>query len=135
MFLEGGRAMAVTRIIPQADWESFFDEYTRRFLSPLGEAEETAYLLVMSPSLGVEVEAVLVPLLGMDYDPKSNAFELVLANIDHFMFYPTEIAILEEDDGFISALEVTRVDGTQEIVQVQRTAPLTVGYEAPSPPS
>jgi len=71
----------------------------------------------------VEVEAVSVPLLGMAYDRKSNAFELVLADVDHFSYYPTEIAVVQEDDGFISALEVSRLDGTQEIVQLQRSAP------------
>lgn len=115
--------MGATRVIPCEEWETFFDEYTRRFLSPFGEAEETAFIEVMSASLGVEVEALCVPLLGMAYDRKSNAFELVLANVDHLSYYPTEIAVVEEDDGFISALEVIRLDGTQEIVQLQRSAP------------
>src|SRR6516165_2458692 len=115
--------MGATRVIPRGEWKTFFDQYTRRFLSPLGDAEETALIEVISPSLGVEVEASVVALIGMDYDPKSNAFELVLAGIDHLMFYPTEIAVIEEDDGFISALEVTRVDATQEIVQIRRSAP------------
>ena len=125
--------MGATRVIPCEEWETFFDEYTRRFLSPSGEAEETAFIEVMSPSLGVQVEAARVPLLGMAYDPKSNAFELVLANVDHLSYYPTEIAVLEEDDGFISALEVTRLDGTQEIVQLQRSAPLAPTDAPPSP--
>jgi hypothetical protein len=115
--------MGAARLIPCEAWETFFDEYTRRFLRPLGEAEETAFIEVMSPSLGAEVEAACAPLVGMAYDPKSNAFELVLANIDHLSYYPTEIAVLEEDDGFISALQVTRLDGTQEIVQLQRCQP------------
>jgi len=109
-------------VIPSVEWQGFFDQYTRRFLSHRGDAEEAALIEVISPSLGVEVEASDVSLLGMDYDPKSNAFELVLAEVDHLMYYPTEIAVIEEDDGFISALEVTRVDATQEIVQVRRAA-------------
>jgi len=125
--------MGTTRVIPREDWETFFDEYTRRFLSPVGEAEETAFIEVLSPSLGVEVEAAGVPLLGMAYDPRSNAFELALANVDHFSYYPTEIAIIEEDDGFISALEVTRLDGTREIVQLQRSAPPAPMYPPPTP--
>ena len=120
--------MGAARVIPCEEWETFFDQYTRRFLSPFGEAEETAFIEVMSPSLGVEVEAACVPLLGMAYDPENNAFELVLANVDHHSYYPTEIAVLEEDDGFISALEVTRLDGTQEIVQLQRTSSATLTY-------
>jgi Family of unknown function (DUF5335) len=123
--------MAATRVIPRAEWKTFFDHYTRRFLSPLGDAEETALIEVISPSLGAELEASVVPLIGLDYDPRSNAFELVLADIDHFMFYPTEIAVIEEDDGFISALEVTRVDATQEIVQIRRSPALAPTYLAP----
>jgi len=125
--------MGAARIIPCEEWQTFFDEYSRRFLSPFGDAEETAFIEVMSPSLGVEVEAACAPLVGMAYDPKSNAFELVLADVDHFSYYPTEIAVIEEDDGFISALEVTRLDGTQEIVQLQRRAPLAPTYAPPSP--
>ena len=125
--------MGATRLIPCEEWERFFNEYSRRFLSPSGEAEETAFIEVMSPTLGVEVEAAGVPLLGIAYDPKSNAFELVFANVDHLSYYPTEIAVLEEDDGFISALEITRIDGTQEIVQLQRCAPLAPIDAPPSP--
>jgi hypothetical protein len=121
--------MGATRLIPRAEWKAFFDQYTRRFLSPLGDAEETALIEVISPSVGVAVEASVVPLIGMDYDPRSNAFELVLADVDHLMFYPTEIAVIEEDDGFISAMEVTRVDATQEIVQIRRSAALAPTYE------
>lgn len=123
--------MGAARIIPCEEWQTFFDEYSRRFLSPFGDAEETAFIEVMSPSLGVEVEAACAPLVGMAYDPRSNAFELVLANVDHLSYYPTEIAVLEEDDGFISALQVTRLDGTQEIVQLQRGAPPAPTYAPP----
>jgi hypothetical protein len=124
--------MGATKVIPRAEWETYFDRYTRKHLGPGAGDEETAAIEVMSPSLGVEVEATLVPLLGMDYDPKSNAFELVLANIDHLMFFPTEIAVIEEDDGFISALEVTRADGIREVVRVRRSASLAPSYGAPS---
>ena len=124
--------MGTTRVIPCEDWEAFFDEYTRRFLRPFGEAQETAFIEVMSAALGVEVEVMGVPLLGMAYDRKSNAFEVLLANVDHLSYYPTEIAVVEEDDGFISALEVTRLDGTQEIVQLQRSAPLAPTYVPPA---
>jgi hypothetical protein len=125
--------MGTTRVIASEEWKSFFDDYTRRFLSPAGEAQETAFIEVMSHSLGVEVEAACVSLFGMAYDPKSNAFELLLANVDHLSYYPTEIAVLEEDDGFITALEITRLDGTQEIVQLQRCASLAPTDAPPSP--
>jgi hypothetical protein len=101
---------------------------------PRLHAEETALIEVISPPLGVEVEASDVSLLGRDYDPKSNAFKLALAEVDHVMYYPTEIAVIDEDDGFISAVEVTRVYATQEIVQVRRSGVLALNKGARTPP-
>jgi hypothetical protein len=57
----------------------------------------------------------------MTYDPKSNAFEIVLEGVDHLAFQPTQISVIEEDDGFISALEVLRADGVKEIVRMRRS--------------
>lgn len=121
--------MGVTKLIPREEWESYFERYTRQHLDAEGDVHETAAIEVMSATLGDQIEATLVPVLGMDYDPKSNAFELLLEGVDHLMFYPTEIAVIEEDDGFISALEVRHEDGLREIVQLKRAPIPTARYE------
>ena len=42
-------------------------------------------------------------------------------DVDHLVFYPAEIWVVEEDDGVVSALEVVRSDGTREIMRLQRS--------------
>jgi hypothetical protein len=121
--------MGTTRLIPREEWESYFERYTRRYLEGEGDVHADAFVEVMSPDMGDQIEATLVPVLGMDYDPKSNAFELLLENVDHLMFHPSEIAVVEDDDGFISALEVRHEDGIKEVVQLRRSAVPVARYE------
>src|SRR4051794_18819450 len=106
--------MGATKQIPSGEWEDYFVRFTRQHLQ--GDVQKTAAIEVLSPALGDQVEATLVPVTGVTYDPKSNSFELALQNLDHLVFLPEEIWVIEEDDGFISALEVVRADGTREIV-------------------
>jgi hypothetical protein len=61
-----------------------------------------------------------VRLLGVDYDPHTNALELELESGDHRAFNPREVWAVEEPDGFISALQVVREDGEKEVVKIRR---------------
>jgi hypothetical protein len=130
--------MGVTKQIPRSEWESYFDRYTREQLhggsDAEGEVHAAAVIEVLSPSLGDQFEVTLIPVLGIDYDPKSNAFEMALEGVDHLAFDPVEISVVEEDDGFISALEIVRADGTKEIVQLRRSSPPAPLYEMPPRP-
>jgi len=110
--------MGVTRQIPREDWAAYFEELGRRQLRSDSPIEATVE--VMSPSIGDQPEVTLERLDGIDYDPKSNALEVLLQDVDHLVFYPAEIWVVEEDDGSISALEVTRSDGTKEVMRFQR---------------
>jgi hypothetical protein len=127
--------MSGTKIIPRSEWQAYFERYTREHLDPLGEDHETAMVELLSPELGDQIEATLVPLLGMTYDPKSCAFELAMGEIDHLVFRPSEIAVLEEPDGFIAALEIRQDGGTQEIVHLRRGGQPARPYEEPPEPS
>jgi hypothetical protein len=130
--------MGTTKKLPRAEWRKYFERYTREHLAVEndveGEVHAAAMVEVMSPDLGDQIEDSLIPLLGMTYDPKSNAFELSLEDVDHMAFDPVEIAVIEEDDGFISALEIVRADGVKEIVQLRRAGPPAPTYEMPSRP-
>jgi Family of unknown function (DUF5335) len=133
MFESEERIMATTRIIPRREWQAYFDRYTREHLDPAGEDHETAVLEILSPELGDQVEVAWVPLLGLTYDPKSNAFELAMEEVDHLVFRPEEIAVVEEEDGFISALEVSS-DDAREIIRLRRGGqPATLHEPAPEP--
>jgi hypothetical protein len=130
--------MGVTRQIPRKEWEEYFKRYTRQHLAgesdAEGEVHPAAVVEALSPAFGDQVEATLVPLVGMAFDPKSNAFELLLKDVDHLVFDPIEIWVIEEDGGFISALEILQADGVKEIVQLRRSGPPALRYEAPAPP-
>jgi hypothetical protein len=125
--------MGTTKQIPRGEWQAYFERYSRRHLEGDGDSREAAMVEIISPTLGDQTEDSLVPVLGMTYDPKSNAFELSLDGVDHLVFDPAEIAVIEEDDGFISVLEVARADGVKEIVRLRRAGTWAERYDGASP--
>ena len=120
--------MASTKQIPREQWEEYFDRFTQRHLE-YGAPEEAMVELV-SPTLGDQLESEGARLLGLTWDPKSEAFEVLFEDIDHMVFNPTEIWVVEGDDGFLSAIELVRPDGDKEILQLRRGSALG---ETPSP--
>lgn len=109
--------MPQTRQIPQADWKAYFDDLTKRFFKDANP--EAAIVEVISPDLGSQVAADHVRAHGVTYDPRSEALEIALDGVDHLVYHPKEIWVVEEDNGFVSALEVVRDDGTREVVRFQ----------------
>jgi hypothetical protein len=129
--------MGITRQLPRSEWKVYFDRYTREHLSSVdvdeSEVHDVAIVEVLLPKLGDQFEVTFEPLLGMTYDPKSNAFELVLRDIDHLVFRPAEIAVIEDDDGFISEIEVVRADDVKEIVHLRRSGPPALRQDSAPP--
>ncbi len=113
--------MAATKRIPREQWASFFDRFTRAHLRD--ERPEAATVEILSPDPGDQVEAEAARLLGVSYDPKSEALEVLLENVDHLVFHPKEIWVVEEDDGFLPAIGLVRDDGTKELLSLRRTGP------------
>jgi hypothetical protein len=121
--------MSNTKQIPRAEWKSYFERFTRQHL---GESQpETVSIEVISPSIGDQFETRTVELLGIDYDPKSETFEVLTEDVDHLAFFPTEIWVVEEEGGFISAVSLTRPDGSKEILHIQRGGPPAPRYDQP----
>jgi len=121
--------MGVTKRIPIADWETYFDRFAARHLGK--RAPKAATIEILSPRVGDQLDATAARLLGLGYDPKSHAFEVLLENMDHLVFHPADIWVIEEDGGFISVLELVRVDGTKEIIHLQRSGVRALRYELP----
>lgn len=110
--------MAVTKGIPREQLEEYFAEFTRRFLRD--GSPEAADVEVLEPDWGDQVVAQGARLLGITYDPKRNVLEFELDSGDHRLVEPQEVWAVEEEDGFLSALEVVHSDGTREVVSVKR---------------
>ena len=113
--------MATTKQLPREDWHSYFEKFTSRHVS---DTQETVTIEVLSPEIGDQIEARDVPLLGITYDPKDDLLDVFVGDtLDHLIFTPREIYVVEEDDGFVSSLQVTRDEGVREVLQMRRGQP------------
>ena len=126
--------MGVTKQIPRDEWNTYFERFTRRELQGEGNVHDAAVVELLSPTFGDQFETSLVRLLGLTYDPKGNTFELALENLDHLVFHPSELWVIEEEDGFISTLEIGRDDGSKELVHLRRSGPPAPRAEVRSRP-
>jgi hypothetical protein len=122
--------MGTTQQLPRAEWKDYFDRFTRKHLG--SAAPEAATVEVMSPTLGDQFEVSAVRLLGLSYDPKSQDLEVLLENVDHLIFHPKAIWIVEGEPDFIATLEVVRADDTKEIIYVRRSAAPASAFASPS---
>ena len=112
--------MATTTMIPHDRLVEYFDDFTKRFLQ--GGAVEEVDVEVLSTDLGDQYIAEKVRLMGITYDPKANSLELSLDSVDHRIDAPKEVWTIEENDGFVSTIEVVRKDSTKDIVKIRRQA-------------
>lgn len=114
--------MSTTKQIQRAEWEDYFDRFTRERLAD--DAPGAVTVEVISPTLGDQFEVSAVRLLGLAYDPKKRTFEVLVEDLDHLTFNPSEIWVLEGEAGFISTVELVKDDGGKEIIYVRRSGPL-----------
>jgi hypothetical protein len=113
--------MGTTRQLPRVEWQGYFERFTHEHLD---FGDDAATVEVISPTLGDQFQVSAVKLLGLDYDPKSEVFEVLVEGVDHLIFKPKEIWVLEGEPGFIATLEVVHPDDTREIIYVRRRQPL-----------
>lgn len=110
--------MAITSRVPQEQLAECFDAFTKRFLRD--GSPEAIDVEVIEPELGSQVAMQGVRLLGVTYDPASNTLGFLVETGEHRIYSPGEVWVIEERDGFISAVGVARTDGTREVVSVRR---------------
>lgn len=110
--------MPETKRIPQDRLATYFDAFSKRFL--MDDSPESADVEVVSSTMGDQVMATGVRLRGITYDVHTSALEVELDGGDHRTYKPTEVWAVEEPDGFVSAIEVLRADGTREVVSIKR---------------
>jgi len=108
-----------TKQIPTDRMEQYFDGFSKRFLR---KESRTADVEVLGMDLGDQIEGEGVRLIGITYEPKTRELDVELEGGDLRSFQPKEVWAIEEDDGFIRALEIVRDDDTKEIVRVRRQA-------------
>jgi hypothetical protein len=119
--------MSTTKQLQRAEWKDYFDRFSRERLRD--DAPGAVTVEVISPTLGDQFDVSAVRLLGLAYDPKSRIFEVLVEDVDHITFNPSDIWVLEGEPGFISTIEVVTADGGKEIIYVRRSGPLALRDE------
>jgi hypothetical protein len=110
--------MGSTRQLARAEWQEYFDRFTAALLDE--DTPESATVEVLSARRGDQIEFSAVRLFGLAYDPKSQAFQVLLEDVDHLVFHPTEIWVLEGENDSVT-IEVIDAGGRKEIIYVSRT--------------
>ena len=98
------------RKLEKKEWEPFFDALSAQSRAQSVEIE------VLSPALGAQFEGRSIPLVGLSYDPRDDALDVVSKELDHRISAPAEIYIDETSLG-LQSLEVVTADGVKQILR------------------
>src|SRR5262245_45697638 len=98
------------RAIEKPDWASYGERLTRWLVGKRAEIE------VDSLQIGAQIQAEWVPIIGLDYDPKDDLFEVALEGLDHLIYRPREVYAEESVSG-LGLLAVVDAEGTRQLVR------------------
>jgi hypothetical protein len=110
--------MSMTKLLPPEYLQEYFDHFTKRFLNY--EHTDVADVEVLGKDLGDQVATTGAHLIGITYDPRAQSLEVELDSGDLRAYHPKEVWAMEEDDGFLRAVEIVRSDDSSEIVRLRR---------------
>ena len=110
--------MTITTKVPPEQLEKYFDTFSKHYL--MRESTNAVDIEVLMPELGDQFEAEGAHLAGISYDPRSRAIDIELDGGDHRAYKPSEVWVVEDDDGFLKAMEMVQADGTREVVRVRK---------------
>lgn len=101
-----------TRKLDKAEWHGFLDVMTKALVGKRAEIE------VDSLTLGSQIEAEWLPLLGIVYDPKDDIVKIALEGHDHLIPKPRELYV-DIGAGGLTSLEIVAGDSAQQIVKLR----------------
>jgi hypothetical protein len=97
------------RKLERSEWESFC-----RYASAWSLGKR-AQIETISPEIGRQVEVRLLPVLGVEYDPRSDVLEVILFDLDHLIAHPRDLYV-DDGPGGLSSFEVIDGEGLRQIV-------------------
>jgi hypothetical protein len=101
-----------SRQISKAEWRGYCETLTRALIGKQAEIEVAAL------SIGDQIEAEWLPMLGIAYDQKNNLIEIAVGGIDHLIHEPREFYIEEGPTG-VSSIEIIDSEGERQIVKLR----------------
>lgn len=105
--------------LEKATWQRYFDQVSKTLGGKQAEIE------IASLSIGDQIEAEWVPLLGISYDPKNDLVEILLEGLDHLVRKPREIYVEQGPLG-LASMEVIDADDVRQIIKLRD--PLMLPY-------
>lgn len=103
-----------TRRIEKNEWQSYFDRVSRALPSADVDVE------VDGLDMGAQIEVEHLPLRGLSYDPRDDAFSMVFEQMEHRISHPREIYV-DEDRDEIDSIEVVDEDDHKHIARLTRS--------------
>lgn len=103
--------MAISKL-DKAAWRPYFDSMSKALDGKRAEIK------VESLSLGSQVQAEWVPLLGISYDPKDDDIDIILEGLDHRIHSPRELYV-DQQGGELTSIEVIDSDNVRQIVRLR----------------
>jgi hypothetical protein len=98
------------RAIEKSDWAAYCERVTRGLIGKRAEIE------IDSLQLGAQIQAEWVPIIGLDYDPKDDLFEVALEGLDHLIYRPREVYAEEAASG-LNLMAIVDGEGTRHLVR------------------
>jgi len=98
------------RAIKKSDWAAYCERVTRGLIGKRAEIE------VDSLQVGAQVQAEWVPIIGLDYDPKDDLFEVALDGLDHLIYRPREF-YAEETASNLNLIAIVDGEGARHLVR------------------
>src|SRR5271165_2186208 len=102
--------MAV-RALAKPEWQSYCDRISK------GLAGKRAQIEVTGLTLGDQIAAKWLPLIGITYDPKDDLLEIALEGLDHLIHKPREISVDDGPEG-LKSMEIVDADRNRQIVKL-----------------
>ncbi len=102
--------MSLTRL-DKPQWQNYFDRMSKSLEGKRAEIEVEAL------SIGAQIEAEWVPLIGITYDHKSDVLEVALEGLDHMIGKPTEIWVDQAGPELMS-VEAVDKEGFRHIIKL-----------------
>jgi len=102
----------ITETVDKSRWDGFLNQLSK------GLEGKRAEISVASLDLGSQVEAEWLPFLGMVYDRRNDAIEVVLEGLEEIIPHPKQLSYMQ-DRGHIAGVEIVDAQGVQRIVMLK----------------
>ena len=102
----------ISETLDKSRWDGFLNQLSK------GIEGKRAEISVASLELGSQIEAEWLPFLGMTYDRRSDAIEVILEGLEEIISHPQKLSYVQ-DGGNVTSVEVIDAQGFQRIVRLK----------------